>query len=132
MYALAWLIPIYLVRKTHERRSTAVSVVKWRLIGLQVITGLAVAVVRHDLEDRRVVWDSFVQFLFDWFIHTVALTVLIGIVAIPILRLHKFFLGYEHAGFKEIEELTFYALMTVLVASVCIFLVAHYVPTEDY
>ena len=108
------------------------SAVEWRLIGLQVITGLVVAFVRHDLEKHRVVWDSVEQFLVAWFVHTIAIMVLTAIAAVPILRFHKFFLGYEREGFKDkIEELSFYILMTALVASICIFFIAHYVPTYD-
>jgi hypothetical protein len=105
----------------------------WRLIGLQVLTGLVVAFVSHDLEQHRVVWDSFEQFFISWIIHTVAVVALVGIAAFPILRFHKFFLGYEHEGSKnKFRELGFYIAMTVLVASVCIFFVSHYVPTDDY
>jgi uncharacterized membrane-anchored protein YhcB (DUF1043 family) len=108
------------------------STVEWRLIGLQVVTGLVVAFVRHDLEKHRVLWDSFEQFAVSWFIHTIGVMVLTVIVGVPILRFHKFFLGYQRKGFKdEIQDLTFNILMTVLVASICIFFVAHYVPTED-
>jgi hypothetical protein len=106
--------------------------VEWRLIGLQVVTGLVVAFVRHDLAKQRVAWDSFEQFAVSWVVHTVAVMVLMGIALFPILRFHKFFLGYEHKGFKdEVEALTFYILMTVLVASLCIFFVAQYMAASD-
>jgi hypothetical protein len=104
---------------------------EWRLIGLQVVTGLVVAFVRHALQTHRM-WDSFGQFLVSWVIHTVAVIVLMAIALVPILWFHKFFLGYEYEGTKKkSEELSFYLLMTVLVASVCIFLVAHNVPMDD-
>ena len=104
-----------------------------RLIGLQVVTGLAVAFVRHDLQNPRVAWDSLANFAASWFIHTIAVMVLMAIAFASILRFHKFFLGYEAKGFKnEVEALSYYVLMTVLVASVCIFLMAHYTPTDEY
>lgn len=106
---------------------------EWRLIGLQIITALAVTFVRHDLEKHRVAWDSFGDFLIAWFIHTIAVIMLIAIAAVPILRFHKFFVGRELSTSKgDVEAVTFYVLMTVLVASVCIFVVAHHVPIDDY
>ena len=106
---------------------------EWRLFGLQIATGLAVTFVRHDLEKHRVAWDSLGDFLITWFIHTIALLVLIAITTVPILRFHKFFVGHELSTSKgDVETVGFYVLMTVLVASVCIFFVAHYVPIDDY
>jgi hypothetical protein len=105
---------------------------KWRLLGLQVVTGLVVAFVRHDLQEHQIVWDSFGQFLISWFIHTIALFILMAIVGASILHLQKFFLGHERKGFKgEIEEIGFHIFMTILVASICILFIAHYVPTYD-
>ena len=67
---------------------------EWRLIGLQIVTGLALTFARHELETHQVVWDTFEQFLVSWIIHTVGLVVLVGI-APAILRFHKLFLGEE-------------------------------------
>jgi hypothetical protein len=54
------------------------------------------------------VWDSFEQFLVAWFIHTIAVIVLMAVAAVPIMRFHKFFLGHEHEGFKsKFEEMCF-------------------------
>ena len=103
---------------------------EWRLIGLQIVTGLAVAFVRHELETHQVVWHTFEQFLVSWILHTVGLTVLVGIAAFAILQFHKFFLG-EGAQDNRFTQVWYYILMTVLVASVCIFLAAHYGPIDE-
>jgi uncharacterized membrane protein YidH (DUF202 family) len=60
----------------------------------------------------------------------VGLTVLVAIAGFAILRFHKFFLGEEPKD-NRFEQVWFYILMTVLVASVCIFLVAHYSPVDE-
>jgi hypothetical protein len=49
--------------------------------------------------------------------------VLVGIAAFPTIRFHKFFLGEDLKG-NRFEQVWFYILMTVLVASVFIFVVA--------
>jgi hypothetical protein len=120
---------IDLRRDTRLMTEQLMSARAWRLIGLQIVTGLIVAFVRHDLEAHRAVWDSFEQFLVSWLIHTVALAFLLAFVGFAILQLHKFFLGVDVKD--NWFEVWFYTLMTVLVASVFIFLIAHYGPTED-
>jgi len=103
---------------------------EWRLIGLQIVTGLVVAFVRHELETHQVVWDTFEQFLVSWILHTVGLVVFVGIAAFAILRFHMFFLGEEPQD-KRFQQVWYYILMTVLVASVCIFFAAHYGPIDE-
>jgi hypothetical protein len=118
---------------TTRRLGMAMEAREWKIIGLQILAGLSVAFVRHDLERGRVLWDSFEQFLVSWFVHTAAVVVLMVIAIFLILRFHKFFFGYEHEGSKnKYEELGFYILMTVIAASISIFFVAHYGPTDDY
>jgi len=103
---------------------------EWRLIGLQIVTGLVVAFVRHELETHQVVWDTFEQFLVSWILHTVGLVVFVGIAAFAILRFHKLFLGEEPKdnGFAQVW---YYILMTALVGSVCVFIAAHYGPIDE-
>src|SRR5947209_3441937 len=100
-----------------------------KLVGLQVATGFVVAFVRHNLETHRLLWNGFEPFLVSWFIHTIAVVLLMAIVLVPILSWQRFFIGQEFKGFKDqSEELQFHITMTVLVAAVCIFFVAHWVP----
>jgi hypothetical protein len=59
----------------------------------------------------------------------VALTFLLAFAGFAILLFHKFFLGENVKD--NWFEVWFYTLMTVLIATLCIFLIAHYGPTED-
>ena len=104
-----------------------------RLAALQILAGLAVTVVRHDLQKPHVVWESFGSFCAIWFVHFLAVVLLTVFASAMISGFEKRFLGYQRLLTKDrIEELTFEIAMTVLVASVCIFAAAHYVPTDDY
>jgi len=103
---------------------------EWRLIGLQIVTGLVVAFVRHELETHQVVWDTFEQFLVSWILHTVGLVVFVGIAAFAILRFHKLFLGEESKD-NRFAQVWYYILMTALVGSVCVFIAAHYGPIDE-
>jgi len=103
---------------------------EWRLIGLQIVTGLVVAFVRHELETHQVVWDTFEQFLASWILHTVGLVVFVGIAAFAILRFHKLFLGEEPKD-NRFAQVWYYILMTALVGSVCVFIAAHYGPIDE-
>ena len=69
------------------------------------------------------------QFFIDWFFHMIAVALLVVVATIPICKFHKFFLGYENEG---IGELSLHVLMTVLVASICIFFIAHFGPLNDF
>ena len=100
-----------------------------RFPGLLIFTGLVVTFVRHVLDPHRVPWD-FVQFLSEWFVHTVGLIVLSAFAYMAIFSSHKFFLG-EDIKESETQRVLFYIVMTVLVASVCILLVAGYVPADE-
>lgn len=97
---------------------------------LVIGTGLVVAYVRHGIEKHWSPWDSIEQFLTYWFVHTAGLVVLIAFVAMAVIWLHKFFLGYERENYAD--ELTFDILMTVLVTSVCIAFLAHWTPAGEF
>jgi uncharacterized membrane protein (DUF485 family) len=91
-----------------------------------------VTFVRHDLEiliapEHQVAWDSLEQFLVFWFVHTVAVFLVVAITFLPVIWFQKFFLGYEwedQVGDRALE-VTFNILMTVLVTAVGILFVAH-------
>jgi hypothetical protein len=100
-----------------------------RLPGLLIFTGLVVTFVRHALDPHRVHWD-FVQFLSELFVHTVGVAVLSAFAYMAIFMSHEFFLGEELKDLSD-KRLWFYIWMTVLVASVCILLVAGYVPSDE-
>jgi hypothetical protein len=101
-----------------------------REIALVIFTGLVVAFVRHGLQHHWKAWDSWEDFFLAWFIHTVAVAVLMAASMAAIIFSHKFFLGY---GKKEYgRELTFYIVMTILVAAIGIALIAHSPPRDDF
>ena len=66
----------------------------------------------------------------SWILHTVGLTVLVGIAVFAILRFHKFFFGEETQD-NSFQQVWYYILMTALVATVCVFIAAHYGPTDE-
>jgi hypothetical protein len=99
-----------------------------KLIGLQVVTGLVVSWLRRNLQYGRFrdfPWNGFEDFLVSWIAHTVGVVLVAVAAGVPIMLLHKFFLGYSPSTDKDykdkFEELLFYSSMTMLVASVCIF-----------
>jgi hypothetical protein len=94
------------------------------------VTGLVVGYVRHGINKQWGAWDSIEQILGYWFIHTIALVLFMVISSAIILQLHEFFLGYKAEGRTE-EELPVYVLMTVLIGAVAIFLMSHWVPSDD-
>ena len=105
--------------------------ISW-IVVLQVITGLVVTFVRHDLDKQRVPLDTWFNLLISWVVHTIGIMVLAGLASIAIMRFHKFFVGYEYKAQKDwLEELPYAVVMTILVATIAIFFVAHYVPLED-
>lgn len=88
---------------------------KGRETALLVFTGLVVSWVRHGLEHHWKAWDSWGDFFGYWFFHTMGVILLMGIAFAAIIYTHKFFLGYERKEYDR--ELTFYVLMTLLVAA---------------
>jgi hypothetical protein len=96
---------------------------------LFVLTGLALAYVRHGIESGWAWWESVEQFFGDWFIHTMALSLFIAIAGVTIEKFHEFFLGHKREA--EYTDLIYVILMTVLVGAVCVFLLAHWSPSGD-
>jgi hypothetical protein len=96
---------------------------------LLVVTGLAVAYVRHGLEDNWGAWESFEQFFAGWFIHTMGLALFMAIAGAAIWRFQKFFLGRKRES-DDFDELSYVVLMTVLVGTIFIFIVAHWSPSD--
>lgn len=85
--------------------------------------------VRHGLVHHWNAWDSWGDFFGYWFVHTMGVILIMGIAFAAIIYTHKFFLGYER---KESDrELTFYVLMTILVAALGIWVAAHWPHSDD-
>jgi hypothetical protein len=104
--------------------------VEKREIALVIFTGLVVAYVRHGLQHHWKPWDSYEDFFVAWFIHTVGVALLIGVTLGSIIYSHKFFLGYDRKEYGG--EVTFYVVMTILVAALGIALVALLPPSDDF
>jgi hypothetical protein len=103
---------------------------EFRLGCLSVIAAFAVSYVRHGVEHHWASWASAEQFFISWFIHWVALNVLLVAAAAATIWLHKLFLGYEYEGRNL--EFGYHVLVVVLVAAISIAFLAHYIPTGDF
>jgi len=95
---------------------------------LLVVTGLAVSFVRHGLETHWHSWSSYEQFFLYWIIHTIGVAMLAGISGLVISFNHQRFLGYKK---DDMDAFMFYALMTILIATIAIAIVANWVPSDD-
>lgn len=100
-----------------------------REIALVIFTGLVVAFVRHGLQHHWKAWDLWEDFFLAWFFHTMAVALLMAASMAAIIFSHKFFLGYNKEDYGR--ELTFYILMTILVAALGILVVAHWPASDD-
>jgi hypothetical protein len=86
--------------------------------------------IQNLIEKSHWGWDDF---FISWFIHTVAVAVLVGGAVGAIIAFHKRILGYEfELKVNKSHELTYFVLMTIIVAAIGILLVASYGPSEDY
>jgi hypothetical protein len=106
-----------------------------KILGLLIITGLAVTYVRHDLQTHHAAWDSFEQFFSWWFTHTMGIMLFIVIAGVAITMSHEFFLGSKFDDSSKFDDkfqqLFFYILMAVLVASLSFWLLGHHVFASD-
>jgi hypothetical protein len=87
-----------------------------REIALVILTGLVVAWVRHGLQYHWKLWDSWRNFFTSWFVHAMAVFLLMVVALWAIIYTHKFFLGRDMEGNER--EVSFYVVMTILVASI--------------
>ena len=100
-----------------------------REIALVIFTGLVVAWVRHGLQYHWKAWGSWEDFFVEWFVHTMGVALLIGVALAAIIYSHKFFLGCDRKEYGR--ELTFYIVMTILVAALGIAAVANWPHSDD-
>jgi hypothetical protein len=100
-----------------------------REIALVIFTGLVVAYVRNGLQHHWNGWDSWGDFFAEWFFHTIGVALLMAVALAAIIYSHKFFLGYSKESYGR--ELTFYIVMTILVAAIGIAVVAHWPASDD-
>lgn len=104
-----------------------------RVTGFAAVAGLLVAYARNALQYGRYSWDSVWEFLGWWFLHYVAVLLLIGATYVlthggPWLALARF---NPHQKLTLVEEMI-YGCTIVIVATIVIFLLAHWpVGLED-
>jgi hypothetical protein len=99
-----------------------------KLFGLTVLAGLVIAFVRHIIERTHWGWDGF---FLSWFVHMLAVGLLLPFAGAAIFAFHKIILGYEfEAKESKSEEVIFAVLMTIIIAAVFTLLIAIYWP--DY
>ena len=70
------------------------------------------------------------QFFASWFVHTAGLVVFFAVSVVAIGRFYEFFLGMKRKN-DDFDELIYMVLMTVLIGSIFVFFVAHWVPSDD-
>jgi hypothetical protein len=96
---------------------------------LLIITALVVAFVRTFLQYHHYFWDSIGQFLISWFIHYVAVGLLVVISGTTIMTCEKYFLDDEKQNHGiNIENVIVYVSIVLLVASLLVFFMAHVTP----
>jgi len=96
-------------------------------------TALIVAYVRSFLQYHRYFWESVGQFFLSWFIHYLAVLVLVAISYALIKTKAEFFLGNKTENHKiTTEEVIVYVSVVLLVAAILIFLIAHWPPADMY
>ena len=102
-----------------------------RITVLAVIAGLFVAYDRQVLQHHRYWWDSVFDFLISWFVHYIAVILVVG-VAYAISRGNVSFLLGRSERLRDLtlDEAMIYGFIIVIVAAVAIFLITHAVPLE--
>lgn len=98
---------------------------------LVIFTGLVVSWVRQGLHHHWKGYSSWGDFFAAWFIHTMAVGLLVAAAMAAIIWSHKFFLGYEKKGDNG-RELMFYILITILMGALGIAFIANAPPRDDF
>jgi uncharacterized membrane protein len=100
-----------------------------REVLLVIITALVVAQVEHGLVHHWKSWVTWADFFGLWFIDAIGVGVFTVIALAAIIFTHKFFLGKE---MPDIQGITIYIVLTVLVGALCIWVIAiNWSPSDD-
>ena len=98
-----------------------------RVTGLAAIAGLVVAYIRNVLQYHRYSWDSLWEFLGWWFIHYIAVILVVGITYAFTRGKPSLLLGTHESLHKlTLEEGMIYGSILVIVAAIAILLIAHW------
>ena len=100
-----------------------------RLTTLAATAGLVVAYVRHAIQYQRYSWDSILEFLGWWFIHYIAVIIVLGLAYAFTRGNASLLLGRSETLRKlTLEEGIIYGCIIVIIASVAVFFIANWVP----
>lgn len=99
---------------------------------MAVLAGLVVAYVRHAVQYHRYTWDSILDFFTWWFIHYIAVILVIGITY-AVTRGKESLLFGRHESLRKLtlEEGMIYGSIVIIVAAISLFLIAHWVPVDS-
>jgi hypothetical protein len=90
---------------------------------LTVGTALVVTLVRHGVDSNRVPWDGVGPVLGSWFIHTIAVFLIIACASFAIGWWHRIFLGEDRDILASRVGFQYYITVTLLVAAVAVLIV---------
>lgn len=104
-----------------------------RVTALPAIAGLAVAYVRNILQYHRYSWDSWLEFFVTWFVHYIAVILIVGVA-------YAFTRGKETLLFGRsetlrtmtVEEAIIFGSVLAIIAASAIYVLAHWVPVDTY
>ena len=102
-----------------------------RVTVLAAVAGFLVSYDRQVLQYQRYWWDSVFDFVISWFVHYIAVILVVGI-AYAITRSGASFLRSRSEMFRDlaIKEAMVYGFIVVIVAAAATFFIAHVVPFE--
>jgi len=102
-----------------------------RVTILAAIAGLFIAYDRQVLQYHRYWWDSLFDFVISWFVHYIAVILVVGI-AYAINRSAPSFSRSRSERLRDLslEEAMIYGFIVVIVAAAAAFFIAHAVPFE--
>jgi hypothetical protein len=101
-----------------------------RRSSLFAVTSLLVTVVRHNVTGHGFNWSSIEAFLGAWFVHAIALVLLSVLTGALVARWRRFFVG-TFGEAPDYDDVQVHVCVTVLIAAIAIFFLAHWVPTDS-
>lgn len=102
-----------------------------KITGLVAIAGLLVSYTRLVLQYHQYSWDSVLQFLGWWFLHYIAVIIILGIAYAIFQGAFGSLLGrYLESNKLSMEQSMIYGSIVVIVAAISILILAHWIPPE--
>jgi hypothetical protein len=102
-----------------------------RVTVLPAVAGLAIAYVRNILQYHRYSWDSWLIFFVTWFVHYIAVILIIGVAYAFTRGKEALLLGRSETLRKmTVEEAIIFGSILAIVTATAIFVLAHWVPVD--